>query len=201
MQYCPCMCLSLPTDSLSLVDRAVLSNNATLSMHALYPLAVYVLWINLCFLTMQQRPYTLSNIDCPYLVDLCYQTNPGGRGSPVVRAPDSWLKGYRFKSLQERWENFLLQGQLCVLTLISLSVPPSVTAVARQRSQSFCQKCRWQLNTHTPYVCGFAWSDMVHGYMVYRELAPRWQQFHVAPAMSVLKYTTSVDVQKCAIKS
>ena len=32
--------------------------------------------------------------------------------------------------------------------------------------------------------------------MVYRELAPRRQQFHVAQAMPVLKYTTSVDIQK-----
>ena len=44
-----------------------------------------------------------------------------------------------------------------------------VTAVARKRSRSFCQKCRLQLNTHTHYVCGFAWSDMVHGSMVYTE--------------------------------
>ena len=29
-----------------------------------------------------------------------------------------------FESRQERWENFLLQNQLFVLTLISLSVPP-----------------------------------------------------------------------------
>ena len=43
-----------------------------------------------------------------------------------------------------------------------------------------------QLNTHTPYVCGFAWSDMVHGCMVYTELAPRWLQFHVAPWLSKL---------------
>ena len=34
--------------------------------------------------------------------------------------------------------------------------------------------------------CGFAWSDMVHGCMVYTELAPRRQQFHVAPAMPAL---------------
>ena len=32
--------------------------------------------------------------------------------------------------------------------------------------------------------------------MVYTDLAPRWQQFHVAPAMPALKYTTSVDIQK-----
>ena len=65
---------------------------------------------------------------------------------------------------------------------------PRVTTVARKRSRSFCQKCRWQvtLNTHTPYVCGFAWSDMVHGCMVYTALAPRWQQFHVAPATPAL---------------
>ena len=37
---------------------------------------------------------------------------------------------------------------------------------------------------------------MEHGCMVYTELAPRQQQFHVAPAMSALKYTTSVDIQK-----
>ena len=32
--------------------------------------------------------------------------------------------------------------------------------------------------------------------MVYTELAPRWQQFHVAPAMPALKHTTSVDILK-----
>ena len=36
----------------------------------------------------------------------------------------------------------------------------------------------------------------MHGCMVYTELAPRRQHFHVAPAMSVLKYTTLVDIQK-----
>ena len=56
-----------------------------------------------------------------------------------------------------------------------------------------------KLNTHTPYVCGFAWSDMVHDCMVYTELAPRWLQFHVAPAIPALKYTTSVDIQKNAL--
>ena len=50
---------------------------------------------------------------------------------------------------------------------------PRVTAVARKRSRSFCQNAgsRLQLNTHAPYVCGFAWSDMVHGCVVYTERA------------------------------
>ena len=37
---------------------------------------------------------------------------------------------------------------------------------------------------------------MVHGCMVYTELASRRQQFHVAPAMPALKYITSVDKKK-----
>ena len=36
-------------------------------------------------------------------------------------------------------------------------------------------------------VCGFAWSDVVHGCMVYTELVPRRQQFHVAPTMPALQ--------------
>jgi len=41
---------------------------------------------------------------------------------------------------------------------------------------------------------------MKHGCMVYTEHAPRRQQFHVAPAMPALKYTTSVDIQKTRYK-
>ena len=37
---------------------------------------------------------------------------------------------------------------------------------------------------------------MEHGCLVYTELAPRQQQFNVAPAMPALKYTTSVDIKK-----
>ena len=37
---------------------------------------------------------------------------------------------------------------------------------------------------------------MVHGCKVYTELALRWLQFHVTPAMPALKYTTSVDILK-----
>ena len=36
--------------------------------------------------------------------------------------------------------------------------------------------------------------------MVYTELPPRRQQFHVAPATPALKYTTSVDIQKRCYK-
>ena len=48
----------------------------------------------------------------------------GSGDSSAVRAPDSWLKGRGFEFLQERRENFLLQGQLSLLTLTSVSIPP-----------------------------------------------------------------------------
>ena len=35
---------------------------------------------------------------------------------------------------------------------------------------------------------------------MYTEFAPRRQQFHVAPAMPTLKYTSSVDIQKTRYK-
>ena len=39
---------------------------------------------------------------------------------------------------------------------------PCVTAAAPKRSWSFCQKCRLQLNTRAPYLCGFECSDTVN---------------------------------------
>ena len=48
----------------------------------------------------------------------------GSWDSLLVRAPDLRSKGCEFESRQERRENFLLQSQLCVLTLYSVSVTP-----------------------------------------------------------------------------
>ena len=111
----------------------------------------------------------------------------GSGDSSVVRVPDLWSKGRRFKSLLERQENFLLHGQLSVLTLISVSIPPLCYHSSKDPSHSAKSAGgRLQLNTHTPYICGFAWSDMEHGCMVYTGLAPRQLQFHVAPAMPAL---------------
>ena len=90
-----------------------------------------------------------------YILQLAYVERSGSGDSSVVRAPDSWLKSRGFESLREGRENFLLQGQLSVLTLISVTVPPP--CYCSKRSGSFCQKCRWQVTAKhaTPYVCGF----------------------------------------------
>ena len=74
------------------------------------------------------------------------------KDSLLVQALDSRLKGCEFESRQERRENFLLQSQLCVLTLIWCPFHPCVTAVACKRPQSFCQKCRWQVTPKHAYT-------------------------------------------------
>ena len=68
-------------------------------------------------------PLTVNHA-CGLQINTQYSVYRGGGDSSVVRAPDSWLKGRGFESLLERRENFLLQGRLSVLTLISVSVPP-----------------------------------------------------------------------------
>ena len=59
---------------------------------------------------------------------------------------------------------------------------PRVTAVARKRSRSFCQRCRWQVTgKHAYTVPMWLWMkwhcNLVHGWMVYTELAPKRQHF------------------------
>ena len=62
---------------------------------------------------------------------------------------------------------------------------PRVTAVARKRSQSFCQKCRWQVTVKHAYTLRMWLCMKWHGawLAVCTELAPKRLQFHVAPAM------------------
>ena len=76
----------------------------------------------------------------------------GSRDSLLVRVPYSWLNNCEFKSRQEWRENFLLLSQLCVLTLIRCPFHPCVTAVARKRPRSFCQKYRWQVTAKHEYI-------------------------------------------------
>ena len=63
----------------------------------------------------------------------------------------------------------------CSVSLITIlvSIPPHVTVVACKDPGHSAKSAggRLQLNTHAPYVCGSAWSDMVHGCMVYAERA------------------------------
>ena len=97
------------------------------------------------------------------LWNLSPRVSLGNGDSSVVRAPDSRLKGGGFESLHYQQEKFLLQGRNSVLSFISVSVPPPGD--------------RLQLNTHELTWCMAVWCT---------QNAPRWQQFHVAPAMPEL---------------
>ena len=68
------------------------------------------------------------------------------------------MKGLGFESWQEWGENFLLQGQLSVLTLISVSVLPPCYCIVYVKDPSHFAKSadgRLQLNTHAPDICSF----------------------------------------------
>ena len=116
------------------------------------------------------------------------------RDRPDQRVVDCWFwwRGERSHRYHHRWglrgllglgrlQSFLVSCRsggriffsrvsfLCWL-LFQYVFHPRVTAVACKSSQSSCQKCMWQV-TATPYICGFAWSDTVHGCMVYTEHA------------------------------
>ena len=128
----------------------------------------------------------------------------GAGDSSVVRAPDSWSKGHGFESLQERREKFSSPGSTsCGWLLFRCPFHPRVTAVARKRPRSFCQKCRWQVTAKHAYtLCMWlcmkwhgAWSYGVH--RTRRDGSSfMWHQ----PCQRC-KYTTSVDIQKRAVKS
>ena len=59
-------------------------------------------------------------------------------------------------------ENFLGQSELSMLTFIQFPFKPRVTAVARKRPRSFCQKCKWQVTPKRACTLGpmkSQWTD------------------------------------------
>ena len=71
--------------------------------------------------------------------------------SLLVSALDSWSKSCEFESWQKRRENFPLQSQLCVLTLIVHSTPVLLQWHIKDPGHSAKSACdRLHLNMHTP---------------------------------------------------
>ena len=91
---------------------------------------------------------------------------------------------------------------LCWL-LFRYPLHPRVTAVARKRPRSFCQTCRWQVPAK--YACTFRmWLCIKwHGACLYCVHRTRrdGSSFMWHQPYQPCKYTTSVDIQKRAIKS
>ena len=79
-----------------------------------------------------------------------------------------------------------------------------VTAVARKYSGHSAKSAsgRLQLNTHAPYVCGFAWSDLWYGTWLYGVHRTRrdGSSFMWRQPCQRCKYTTLVDILKTHYK-
>ena len=80
---------------------------------------------------------------------------------------------------------------------------PRVTAVARKRSRSFCQKCRWPVTAKHAYTLRMWLGMMWHGAWLYGVHRTRrdGSSFMWHQPCQRRKYTTSVNIQKRAIKS
>ena len=107
--------------------------------------------------TNSKNPAVCLNDCSSEITSLALNLQGAQQDSSVVKVPDSWLKGCRFESLQERLfiqENaavrvfFSRVNFLCWL-LFRYPFHPRVTAVAHKRSWSFCPKCRWQVTTYS----------------------------------------------------
>ena len=80
---------------------------------------------------------------------------------------------------------------------------PCVTTVARKRPWSFRQKCRWQVTAKHAYTLQMWLCMKWHGAWLYGVHRTRrdGSSFMWHQPCQHCKYTTSVDIQKCAIKS
>ena len=120
------------------------------------------------------------------------------RKSSVVRAPDSWLKGGRFESLQEWQENYLLQDQpFCADSYFGICSTPVLLQYHIKDPGHAAKSAggRLQLKTHAPYIYvvlhkwHVAWLHGVH--RTRQDSNFMWHQ-----SWQCYKYTTSVDIPK-----
>ena len=102
--------------------------------------------------------------------------NLGSGDSSVVRAPDLWLKGMGLNPCRSSGIIFFSRVNFLCWLLFWYPPPPPPPPLPQSHVKDPGHSAksaggRLQLNTHTPYVCGFAWNDMEHGCMVCTEHA------------------------------
>ena len=85
---------------------------------------------------------------------LCVYMYVKGWDSSFGRVPGLWLKGCRFHSWPQQWENFLLQSLLSVLTFIQCPFHSCVTAMDVKDTSHSAKSAggRLHLNTQTPLI-------------------------------------------------
>ena len=112
----------------------------------------------------------MKTISLPSLVISVYKSNiwtKAGSGAGIAQWLEHRTRDWKVAGSNPCWNGgrifFSRVDFLCWL-LFRYPFHPRVTTVARKKSRSFCQSAggRLQLNTHTPYVCGFYWTVLRH---------------------------------------
>ena len=98
--------------------------------------------------------------------DICWQSQRCG-GSSVVRAPDSWSKGRGSNPCWSCRRIFFSRVNFLCWLLFRYPFHPRVTAVARKRPRSFCQKHRWQVTAKHAYTLHMWLCMKWHGAWLY----------------------------------
>ena len=98
---------------------------------------------------------------------------------------------------------FLSRGNFLCWPLFWYPFHRCVTAVARKRPRSFCQKCRWLVTAKHAYTLCMWLCMKWHGAWLYgvHRTHRDGSSFMWHQPCQRCKYTTSVDIQKRAIKS
>ena len=118
----------------------------------------------------------------------------------MVRAPGSWSKG-RSESPRERRENSFFQGQLSVLTLISVSFPHPCYCSSTYTIRVILPNVQVTVK-HTCTLCIIKWSDPVKWallYSVHRTCAETAAVSHGTSNVTTkqcFQYTTSMEINK-----
>ena len=101
------------------------------------------------------------------------------------------------------WRIFFSRVNFLCWLLFRYPFHPCVTAVARKRPRSFCQKCRWQVTAKHAYTLRMWLCMKWHGAWLYGVHRTHWDgsSFMCHQPCQRCKYTTSVDSKKRAIKS
>ena len=138
-----------------------------------------------------------NSSSCFYMFD-----SLGSGDSSVVRAPDSWSKGRGFSG----GRIFFSRVNFLCWLLFRYPFHPRVTAVARKRPRLSCQKRRWQVTAKHAYTLRMWLCMKWHGAWLYGVHRTRrdWlsgSRFSWHQPCQRCKYTTSVDIQKRAIKT
>ena len=135
----------------------------SVSLSSLY-MYIYILF---CLCHYPPSIHSVLSVSVSTLYMSCFVCVTGGRDSSVVRALDTWLKVAGFKSLQEWQEIFFSRVSFLSWLVFRYLFHPCVTTVACKRSQSFCQKCRWQVTAKHAYTLHMWLCTKWHGAWLY----------------------------------